>query len=63
MDKKIWTKALLASVKAPVTLTGKKIDEKIIVEFTKQPNDASWIIMYTNGVIMMNSNKMLFINL
>ncbi|MGC6093751.1 dynobactin A family peptide antibiotic [Citrobacter portucalensis] len=42
MDKKIWTKALLSSVKAPVTLTGKKIDDKIIVEFTKQPNDASW---------------------
>jgi len=42
MDEKLWTKALLASVKAPVTLTGKVIDGKIIAEFTKQPNDASW---------------------
>jgi hypothetical protein len=42
MNEKIWTEALLASVKDPVTLIGKKIDNNIIVEFSKQQNDATW---------------------
>lgn len=41
-NKKLWTAALLASVKAPITLVGKKVNNDIIVEFSKKVDDPSW---------------------